>query len=79
MQLSEIITHFKNVKPNGDNSYMACCPYHGDEHQSLSISEKDGKILLNCFAGCDYHNVLWAAGLCREKTCSTTQLRKIIR
>lgn len=63
MQLSEIITHFKNVKPNGDNSYMACCPYHGDEHQSLSISEKDGKILLNCFAGCDYHNVLWAAGL----------------
>ena len=63
MKLDEIIRHFNNVKPNGKNGYMACCPYHGDKHQSLSISEKDGKILMNCFAGCDIRDILWSSGL----------------
>ncbi len=63
MHLDEIIRHFDNPKPNGANSYMVCCPYHGDKHQSLSITEKDNKILMNCFVGCDPKDILWAAGL----------------
>ena len=63
MHLDEIIRHFDSPKPNGANSYMVCCPYHGDKHQSLSITEKDGKILMNCFAGCNPRDILWAAGL----------------
>ncbi len=63
MHLDEIIRHFDSPKPNGANSYMVCCPYHGDKHQSLSITEKDGKILMNCFAGCNPRDILWTAGL----------------
>lgn len=47
-------------------SFMARCPAHEDSTPSLSITEKDGKILLNCLAGCDIKNVLGAAGLTFE-------------
>lgn len=42
----------------GEN-HIAQCPAHEDDRESLSISVmKDGKILLNCFAGCE------TAGVC---------------
>jgi hypothetical protein len=31
---------------------MARCPAHADKNPSLSLTERDGKILLKCFAGC---------------------------
>ncbi len=31
----------------------ARCPAHNDRHPSLSITERDGKLLVKCFAGCD--------------------------
>lgn len=35
------------------NGFMALCPAHDDRNPSLSVSEKDGTILLHCFAaGC---------------------------
>ena len=43
--------------------FKAHCPAHDDHTASLSINEKDGKILLNCFAGCDTEAVLRAVGL----------------
>ena len=63
MHLDVIIRHFDNPKPNGANSYMVRCPCHKDNQQSLSITEKDGKILMNCFAGCNSQDILWAVGL----------------
>ncbi|NQV22937.1 MAG: AAA family ATPase, partial [Rhodopirellula sp.] len=43
---------------------MACCPAHDDHHPSLSASEgKDGRVLLNCFAGCSIESVLAALSL----------------
>lgn len=42
---------------------MAKCPAHGDKHQSLSISEKDGRILVNCHAGCSANAIVGAMGL----------------
>lgn len=39
--------------------YMAHCPAHNDNNPSLSISENpDGKILLKCFAGCDFVEII---------------------
>lgn len=41
--------------------HVARCPAHDDHTPSLSVSEgDDGRVLLNCFAGCDQDRVLAA-------------------
>lgn len=40
--------------------WMAQCPVHEDRTPSLSISERGGKILVHCFAGCDQATVVRA-------------------
>jgi putative DNA primase/helicase len=40
--------------------WMTCCPAHDDRHPSLSITERDGKILVNCHAGCEQSAVVEA-------------------
>lgn len=44
-------------------SWMARCPAHEDKNPSLSIAEKNGHVLLKCFAGCSTEDVLHAARL----------------
>lgn len=34
------------------------CPAHGDEHPSLSVTQKPGKVLVNCLEGCSQHAVI---------------------
>lgn len=63
LHINQILLNFRNVKPNGNNSYMVQCPCHNDKKQSLSITEKDNKILLNCFCGCNTKDILFAVGL----------------
>lgn len=63
MHLNDIISRFQGPKKNGNNSFMVRCPCHNDSTQSLSISEKNGKILLNCFAGCRTEDILHSVGL----------------
>jgi len=42
-----------------NNGYLVRCPVHPDDQPSLSISEgTNGRILLYCFAGCDYRVVV---------------------
>ena len=36
---------------------------NGDRDPSLSVREKDGKVVLKCFAGCERHDILAAVGL----------------
>lgn len=38
----------------------ACCPAHADSKPSMSISERDGRLLVHCFAGCPQEAVLEA-------------------
>src|SRR6516225_4540761 len=40
--------------------WIAKCPAHEDREPSLSISEKDGVVLLHCHAGCSQEAVLAA-------------------
>jgi len=63
MRLNEFLTRLKGVKSNGGGQYAALCPAHADKEQSLSISEKDGKILLHCHAGCSTDSILGVLGL----------------
>ena len=39
---------------------MARCPVHDDRDPSLSIAERDGKVLVHCFAGCPQEDVIAA-------------------
>ena len=62
MTLTDFLSRLKGVKKCG-GYYIAKCPAHGDKHQSLSISEKDGRILVNCHAGCSANAIVGAMGL----------------
>jgi putative DNA primase/helicase len=48
--------------------YLGRCPCHynhshGDRTPSLSVTEKDGKVLANCFVGCSYDEIRKELGL----------------
>lgn len=63
MTLTEILSRLEGVKGSG-GQYSAKCPNHGDQHNSLSVSVgKDGRVLLNCHAGCAPEDIVWAMGL----------------
>lgn len=63
MTLQELVAHFESPKKNGDCSYQCKCPAHADRKASLTISEKRGKLLLHCHAGCKAEDVLQSVGL----------------
>jgi hypothetical protein len=56
--LDDFLSLLKGVKRGSRGSYMALCPGHDDQHQSLSITEKDRRILLKCHAGCQLEDIL---------------------
>ena len=63
MTFDEFISHLDGVKGSGNQRY-ARCPAHEDKRQSLSVSvADDGKILLNCHAGCTAKDITEAMGL----------------
>ena len=43
--------------------WMALCPAHPDTDPSLSITEKDGKILAKCFSSCEFAAIRDALGI----------------
>jgi hypothetical protein len=45
------------------NEYMALCAAHHDRKPSLSITEKNGTVLLHCFAGCSFERVCQSLGI----------------
>jgi putative DNA primase/helicase len=65
-RMSDIIDFLnllKNVKSNGQNGWTALCPAHDDTENSLAVSSGgDGRILINCFAGCSASDIVAAVG-----------------
>lgn len=58
-----VLSQLKKVSKTS-NGWEACCPVHDDNTPSLSIKVKDdGKLLLHCHAGCEYHDVATALGI----------------
>ena len=62
MEITSILPRLGNVKKT-NNGWLGLCPGHPDKKQSLSLTETNGKILLNCFAGCDIQTIVSALGL----------------
>ena len=50
-ELAQVLGVLKGVR-SAAGGHQALCPCHDDETPSLSISEKDGKVLVKCHAGC---------------------------
>lgn len=63
MNIEQILDRLDGVRNHGNGRYMAKCPSHIDKTASLGISDKDGVILLRCFAGCETHWVVSGMGL----------------
>ncbi|HRH41019.1 MAG TPA: hypothetical protein PKY82_05195, partial [Pyrinomonadaceae bacterium] len=62
MKANEILPRLENVK-KGASGWNALCPSHNDKTRSLSITEKGGKVLMKCFAGCDVQTIVSYLGL----------------
>jgi hypothetical protein len=62
MKLHELLPLLSGTRKGG-HGYVARCPSHDDKHQSLSLAEGDGRILVNCFAGCTGDQVIKELGL----------------
>lgn len=64
MSVEKILNKLTKVKRTSNSSWLACCPSHDDRSPSLSIKDTgEGKLMLNCFAGCETIDVLGALGL----------------
>ena len=63
MTLQELITYFEVARKNSNASYQCKCPVHKDDKASLTITDRGGKLLLHCHAGCDTGSILEAVGL----------------
>jgi hypothetical protein len=46
------IINSTNAKQQANGSWLGHCPVHDDKNPSLSITEKNNKILVHCHAGC---------------------------
>lgn len=62
LTLQETTSLLENVKGSG-NQFNALCPSHDDRKNSLSVTEKEGRILLFCHAGCDFKDICDALGI----------------
>ena len=64
MDVYEFIAHLDGVRQTGKGRWVARCPSHADKSPSLAISQGDRvPILLHCFAGCRFEEILAAVGL----------------
>jgi hypothetical protein len=58
-----LLSRLSGVKNTGRDKWLAICPAHDDRSPSLAIKQADERILICCFAGCGYLDVLAAIGL----------------
>lgn len=57
-----VLSKFKVVKRWGDKA-LCVCPCHADKQASLSLAKGRKGVLVNCFAGCRYTDILDNVGL----------------
>jgi putative DNA primase/helicase len=69
MNLEAVLARLHGLRRNG-NAWQARCPAHEDKNPSLSICERNGNILLKCFAGCSFEVVCAALGIEPRELCS---------
>lgn len=61
VKLADILDRLPDAKQSG-KGWVSRCPAHEDHDPSLSLREENGQLLLHCFAGCSFSDVLEALG-----------------
>src|SRR5437879_5166259 len=61
MTIEDFLARLDGVRKSGQR-YMARCPAHQDRNPSLSIREGERGVLVRCFAGCSYQEIMAAIG-----------------
>jgi len=63
MNIEEVLERLEGVRRTG-SGWVARCPAHDDRSPSLSVAEgRDGRVLLRCFAGCEFAAIADAIGM----------------
>ena len=52
------LAYYLKGKQVSAGQFIALCPAHDDRDPSLSIGEGNGKVLIHCFAGCSYQQIV---------------------
>ena len=64
MSVDVLLSKLERARKTGADSWLACCPHHGDKHPSMTMRElEDGRVLLHCFTGCSVEEILGSVGL----------------
>jgi uncharacterized protein (DUF983 family)/energy-coupling factor transporter ATP-binding protein EcfA2 len=67
MQLHEFVNLLEargcKPQPLGNDQWRSLCPAHDDQRPSLTFTERNGRILLHCFAGCSVDAICNALGI----------------
>jgi hypothetical protein len=61
--LDDVLDRLQGVRKSSHKRAMARCPAHADSDPSLSVSEGSTCIIMHCFAGCDFVEIVKAIGL----------------
>ena len=60
----QVLDRLDKVRRRGEESWTACCPVHNDTNPSMTVSVKDRKLLMYCFAcGAKGDSVVESIGL----------------
>lgn len=64
MSIENILSRLQKVKSTGRGRWTCSCPAHDDRSPSMHIKlEDDGKILINCKAGCSVYDIVGSVGM----------------
>jgi hypothetical protein len=63
VRLEDFLSLLDCVQQQASGDYKARCPAHHDRTPSLSVAERDGKIILHCFANCFPEDVVRSLGI----------------
>lgn len=64
MSIDNLLSRLQKVKSTGKGKWTCLCPSHDDRSPSMHIKlEDDGKILINCKAGCGAYDIVGAVGM----------------
>lgn len=62
MAFEEILSRIPGLVRSG-RGWVARCPAHEDNRPSLSVTVNEGKLLLRCFKGCQFKDIIASLGI----------------